>query len=183
MTLREISLHILDLMENSVRAGASVISVSITEDSKRNCLEISIEDDGPGMGVSFDAVTNPFYTTKKGERTGLGLSLFRAAAEQAGGNIAIRRSPLGGIEVHAIMDIDHVDRAPLGDIAGTLSGVLCTNPDIDIRFNYRVDGREFSLRSPDIAGDIPPDKRTGIVLSRIALLKMKNGLARIDITA
>ena len=82
--MRELSLHILDLVENSVRAGASVIFIGITVDSVRDLLEISVEDNGPGFGVPVEMAFDPFYTTKEGKKTGLGLSLFRErSSEQA----------------------------------------------------------------------------------------------------
>jgi signal transduction histidine kinase len=131
--MRELSLHVLDLMENSIRAGASVISVSVRQDSARNRLRIAVADNGPGLAVPARVAADPFFTTKRGKRTGLGLSLFAAAAESAGGKLSLRKSRLGGLSVEATMQLDHVDRAPLGDLATTLATVAAANPGLEIR--------------------------------------------------
>ncbi len=119
--MRDLSLHVLDLMENSTRAGASVISVMVRQDAARNRLRIVVADNGTGLAVPARVATDPFFTTKRGKRTGLGLSLFAAAAERAAGKLALRKSRLGGLSVEATMQLDHVDRAPLGDLATTLA--------------------------------------------------------------
>jgi signal transduction histidine kinase len=131
--MRDLSLHVLDLMENSIRAGASVVSVTVQQDSARNRLRIVVADNGPGLAVPAGVATDPFFTTKRGKRTGLGLSLFAAAAERAGGKLALRKSRLGGLSVAATMQLDHVDRAPLGDLATTLATVAAANPGLEIR--------------------------------------------------
>jgi anti-sigma regulatory factor (Ser/Thr protein kinase) len=117
--VRDLSLHILDVMENSIRAGATAISLTVAEDPEQDRLTIIVEDNGPGLSVPPDVATDPFYTTKNGKRTGLGLSLLRATAEQAGGKLTLRRSELGGLAVEAAMQLSHVDRSPLGDLAAT----------------------------------------------------------------
>ncbi len=142
--MRELALHILDLVENSIRAQASVISVSVSADSGVDRLRIVIEDNGTGLKVSPEAALDPFYTTKKGKRTGLGLSLFRAAAESTGGKLTLGKSQPGGVRVTADFGLTHVDRSPLGDLAGTLSSLVCTNPDID--FQFHVDTGESGCR-------------------------------------
>ena len=92
--MRDLSLHILDLIENSIRAGASAIMLTVAEYPDADLLELTLEDDGHGLRVPSDAATDPFYTTKAGKRTGLGLSLLRAAAEQADGKLTISTSRL-----------------------------------------------------------------------------------------
>lgn len=108
--MRELSLHVLDLMENSIRAGASVVSVTVRQDSARKRLRIVVADNGPGLAVPAKVAADPFFTTKRGKRTGLGLSLFAAASERAAGKLALRKSRLGGLSVEATMQLDHVDR-------------------------------------------------------------------------
>jgi len=140
--MHELSLHILDLIENSIRGGASTISVTVEQDSIQDLLKISIEDNGSGLQVPPEVAANPFYTTKEGKRMGLGLSLFQAAAEQAGGTLTLGKSALGGLIVTAAMRLTHIDRNPLGNLAATLSTVACTNPQIQIRCRLRVDEQE-----------------------------------------
>jgi signal transduction histidine kinase len=129
--VRELSLHILDLMENSLRAEATIVAVTVEVQPESNVLKITIEDNGPGLAVTAEQATDPFYTTKEGKRTGLGLSLFRATAQLAGGGLTLERSELGGLAVRAEMKLDHIDRLPMGDLASTFFTLACTNPLVD----------------------------------------------------
>jgi anti-sigma regulatory factor (Ser/Thr protein kinase) len=135
--LREISLHILDMIENSIEAGASRVVVSVSENTRRDVLELRVEDDGPGLSVPWKLAVDPFYTTKKGKSTGLGLSLLKASAERAGGRLTLARSPLGGLAVKVVMKLRHVDRAPLGDLPGTAAAMVCTHPDLELCFRIK----------------------------------------------
>jgi hypothetical protein len=130
--VRDLSLHILDLVENSIRAGASAVAVTIDADRSRDVLRIVVEDNGPGFPTAASQVVDPFFTTK-GKKTGLGLSLFAATAERAGGQMVLGASPLGGAIVAATMALSHVDRPPMGDLAATIASVACTNPQLDLR--------------------------------------------------
>ncbi len=145
--MREIALHILDLIENSLRAKATIVRVNIAADPARDWLAITIEDNGTGLQVTPEQVLDPFYTTKTAKRTGLGLSLFQAAAEAAGGRLTIGKSELGpvGVKVTVEMQLTHVDRTPLGDLSGTLAGVVSLNPQIDFRFGLRVGEQAWNL--------------------------------------
>lgn len=150
--MQELSLHLLDLLENSVRAGARTILVSLEEDTARDRLVLTVEDDGPGFGEPPERVLDPFFTTKQGKRTGLGLSLLRAAAEQTGGRLTLGRSPLGGARVAAELRLGHVDRMPLGDLPGTLFAVACTHPELELRCRIRSATGERRATSAGDAG-------------------------------
>lgn len=126
--MRELSLHLLDVIENSMRAKATIIRISMIKED--NFLSLSVEDDGPGLPVTAEEALNPFFTTKKGKKTGLGLSLFKASAEQAGGDFSLGTSPLGGVEVTARFQFDHWDRAPLGSFEETIQTVAMSAPTI-----------------------------------------------------
>ncbi len=157
--MRELALHLLDLIENSLRAQATIVSVTIAADEVAGVLRIAIEDNGTGLQVSYDAALNPFYTTKTGKRTGLGLSLFKAAAEATGGSLTLGPSSLGagagpGLRVDVTLGLRHVDRSPLGDLGATLSSVVCTNPDVDLRLHLRQGGRECCLSSRGLAAEL-----------------------------
>lgn len=186
--MRDLSLHLLDLMENSIRAEATVISVTIEQDPSKDLLRIVVEDNGPGLGVEPEQALDPFYTTKAGKRTGLGLSLFRGTAEQAGGHVSLARSPLGGLAVTAQMRLSHVDRSPMGDLAATLCSVVCTNPEVDIwcRFVlWQPDGgsREWVLRSSEVQKELPFGQRCGLAVARRLAEKVREGLAAVEIVA
>jgi hypothetical protein len=146
--VRELSLHILDLIENSVRAGASIVSVGVTVDSARDFLSIAVEDNGPGFSVPVETAFDPFYTTKEGKNTGLGLSLFRGAVERACGTVwAGWSDTLGGAAIRATMQFGHVDRSPMGHLATSMAGMVCTNPEIDFRALLKFDEQEHFLSS------------------------------------
>jgi signal transduction histidine kinase len=170
--MREISLHIMDVIENSIRAQASTIAVTIAADVKRDVLRIVIEDNGTGLKVSPEAALDPFYTTKRGKRTGLGLSLFRAAAEQAGGRLTLGDSELGGVAVTAEMELSHIDRNPVGDLAATLSTLVCTNPEIDFCFRLVLGGRECRIRVPELAKDMGAAAGDSIAVARKVMEKI-----------
>jgi hypothetical protein len=179
--MRDLSLHILDLIENSIRAQATAIHVSIVQDVARDTLQIVVEDNGTGISVPQEVATDPFYTTKSGKRVGLGLSLFCSTAEQAGGSVAIGKSPLGGASVTAVMKLSHLDRVPLGDIAATLSSVVCTNPDVELVCRLRVGEREVVLNSSDIAKELPVAQRCGLAVARQVLEKVNAARAALDV--
>lgn len=172
--MRDLSLHILDLMENSLRVGATVVAVAIDADTEEDRLRIAIEDNGPGLAVGAEAALSPFYTTKEGKKTGLGLSLFKAAAERAEGGLVLVRSPLGGLAVRAEMQYSHVDRSPLGDLAGTLAAVCCTHPEVDVRLRLRVDGVEVAVGSRELLETAGGDP---LLQGRLLLEKVRAGLS------
>jgi Histidine kinase-, DNA gyrase B-, and HSP90-like ATPase len=181
--LREISLHILDLVENSIRAGAAVVSVSLEEEPAEDSMTVCVEDDGPGLCVSGDTATDPFFTTKEGKKTGLGLSLLKFRAEQAGGSFQLGRSPLGGLSVRARMPLSSVDRSPLGDLAGTLASVVCTNPGVELRSCLRVSGREWRVSTADFARGMPAGQRGEVSLARRVREKIAEGLDALNVKA
>jgi signal transduction histidine kinase len=149
--MHDLSLYLLDILENSVRAGATVIATGIAADRARDELSISVEDDGPGLPVEPEQALDPFFTTKANKKTGLGLALFRQAAEAAGGGLSVGRSKeLGGVAVRAWMRLGDVDRPPLGDVAASIATMLVTNPEIEFRVDLTDDGTHVALRGPDI---------------------------------
>ena len=180
--MRDISLHILDLVENSIRAGASVISVSVEEEPADDSLSLTVEDDGPGLAVPAETATDPFFTTKEGKRTGLGLSLLKFRAEQAGGSFQLFPSSLGGLAVGARMPLSSVDRSPLGDLAATLASVVCTNPEVELRSRLRVGAREWTVSTAEIARGLPAGSRGEIALARRMRERIAEGLAALHVT-
>jgi len=157
--MRELSLHVLDLVENSLEAGASLVEVCITEDSVHNRLVIEVADNGRGIAPdAVSRVADPFYTTRTTRSVGLGIPLLRAAAERCNGGLWVTSRPGEGTRVRAEFQRDHIDRAPIGDLRSTLMGLLLSNRAGDIRFTYTVDGRSFSLDTRDLRNaldDVP----------------------------
>ncbi len=149
--MHDLSLYLLDILENSVRAGATVIATTITVAHADDDLSITVEDDGPGLPVEPEQALDPFFTTKGHKKTGLGLSLFRQAAEAAGGSLVVGRSDeLGGARVSTRMSIVNVDRPPLGDIAASIATMVATNPAIEFRVEVDDGEDRVSLRGPRI---------------------------------
>ncbi len=179
--MRELALHILDLMENSLRAGAGVIEVTVDQQPDRDTLCIAVEDDGPGLSVSAEKAVDPFYTSKEGRTTGLGLSLFKFRVEQAGGRFRLERSPLGGCAVRADLPLSHVDRSPLGDLGATIASVVCTNENLDLRTRLRVGSREWCASSAELARALPAGARGSLSVARLMKERIAEGLASLHV--
>jgi len=154
--MHDLSLYLLDIIENSVRAGATRVAVSVAADRAADSLVITVEDDGPGLPVTPHEAVDPFYTTKKGKKTGLGLSLFRQAAEAAGGGLSVGRSAdLGGVAVRAWMALGNVDRPPLGDVATSILTMVATNPEVDFAVNLGDGDERTSLHGSELPRRLP----------------------------
>lgn len=136
--MQDISLHILDVAENALRARARQVHLSVIDDPEKDRFTVCIRDDGKGMtGEEKRRATDPFYTTKSGKRVGLGLSLLAQAAEQTGGCFSINSSPDGGTEIRAQFVPSHPDMKPMGDIQETLETLIVANPDVRFTYRYR----------------------------------------------
>jgi len=157
--MRELSLHILDVLENAVEAGATRITLTIEEDSALDRLLIRVQDNGRGMPPEVvSRVLDPFFTTRQTRRVGLGLSLLAAAAERAGGGVEVQSQPGAGTVITATFQLRNWDRPPLGDLPGTLLAILLARPPVEFTYVHRVDGREFRCDTEDLRqalGDVP----------------------------
>jgi anti-sigma regulatory factor (Ser/Thr protein kinase) len=146
--MRELSLNILDITQNSISAGAKNIVISVN--AKDNFLTISIEDDGKGMTKEFlSKVTDPFTTTRTTRRVGMGLPFLRQEAEAAGGGLQIESEPGKGTKVTAKFLIDSIDRLPMGDLAETIASLILTSPDIDYTLRYSVENRSYVFETSE----------------------------------
>ena len=180
--MHELSLHILDLLENAVRAGASTVLMTLEENHQTDVLRIVVEDDGPGLDVPPERAVDPFYTTKNGKRTGLGLALFCSTAEQAAGRVALRQSTLGGLAVEATMQLNHVDRIPIGDVAATVSSVVCTNPELDLLCRFVVGDEQCLVCVSDVAKELPIGRRNGLAVARRVSARIGSGIETLHVT-
>ena len=145
--MEDLSLHVLDIAENSIAAGATRITVSINENRKRNLLTLRVADNGRGMSrVELRRARDPFFTTKE-KRTGLGLPLLAQTAEQCGGGLTISTKPGKGTRVEARFRCGHIDRPPLTNMRGTMTTLVLGHPEIDFRYRHRRDGRIFAFAS------------------------------------
>jgi len=144
--MRELSLHLLDIAENSLAAGGRNIEISVREDLIGNRLFLSVQDDGRGMDAeTVSRVTDPFVTSRTTRKVGLGLPLLKEAAEACDGYLCITSIPRQGTQVEVEFQHDHIDRMPLGDIASTWLALLVSSPDIHWTFQYRVNQADYTF--------------------------------------
>ena len=169
--MRELSLHILDVVQNSLEAGATRIQLLINEDLRADRLTIEVIDNGRGMNQELlRRVLDPFVTTRTTRRVGLGLPLLAAAAERCNGKLEIQSELGKGTTVMVTFQHSHIDRAPLGDMVSTLISILLSNPLVDFEYEHRVgaappneasprfEAREFRFSTREIRaelGDVP----------------------------
>ncbi len=135
--MQDISLHVLDIVENSIRAGASEVKVVVFEDREEDMLKVEIEDDGHGMDEeTLRNAADPFFTSKEEKRVGLGIPLLAQAASEGGGRFEITSEKGGGTKITAIFTWSHPDRKPLGDLDGTMQLLKFTHPEISFLYAY-----------------------------------------------
>lgn len=146
--MTEISLHILDIAQNSVKANAKNIEIDILEDIENDIFKVVISDDGSGMDKEFlKNVTDPFKTTRTTRKVGMGLSLFKTAAEITGGSLCIKSELDKGTEVTATFVHSSIDRQPLGDIASTITTLIGSDENIDYIYTHAYNGEKFEFNT------------------------------------
>jgi signal transduction histidine kinase len=135
--MEDLSLHILDIVDNSLRAGAENVAIRLREDLEAHTLILEIEDDGPGMDdETLQHAMSPFFTTKGGKKFGIGLSLLCQSAEDTGGTMRLERAQERGIKLTAIFHTNHADMKPLGNIAKTVRLLRFTHPEVNFSFEH-----------------------------------------------
>jgi len=157
--VQDLSLHILDIVENSLAAGARTVQMRIEEDLRADRMTIEITDDGCGMDEDMvKQALDPFFTTKTTRRVGLGLPLLTEACRICNGELCLQSCPGQGTTVKAMFQHSHIDRKPLGQMGDTLITLIVGHPEVDFLYEHRKDGRVFSLDTREIKsdlGDIP----------------------------
>ncbi|QEK12318.1 sensor histidine kinase [Crassaminicella thermophila] len=149
--MKELSLHILDIVQNSITAKATFIQIIIEENEKENFINIKIIDNGIGMNKDLlEKVINPFVTTRKTRKVGLGISLFKAAAERCNGRFYIQSELGKGTEIFASFERDHIDRAPLGNMVDTIITIIMANEKIDYVYKHTFNECEFIFDTREI---------------------------------
>jgi len=147
----ELSLHVLDIAENSTLAGAREVFITIEEYPERDVLSLAVEDNGRGMSdEERKKALDPFFTTKKVRRVGLGLPMLAQAAERTGGRLILESREGVGTRVAAEFGLGHIDRQPLGDIAGTMVTLIAGNADVDFIYRHRCGDRVYILDTREI---------------------------------
>jgi hypothetical protein len=150
--VKDLSLHLLDVCENSIKAGATQIKIMINEDEKKNELTLKIEDNGSGIDKeAVEKVIDPFYTTRKTRSVGLGIPMLAQAAREAGGNLFIKSKKGRGTVITANYIYNHIDRKPVGNIPETIISLLAMEGlDIDIIYTHTVNNRSFQFDSAEV---------------------------------
>ena len=149
--MTELALHILDIANNSTRAKAKNVEISVDADTNADKLTISVSDDGSGMDDELlKRVTDPFATTRTTRKVGLGIPLFKQAAELTGGRLDIS-SKLGvGTTTRATFGLNHIDRLPLGKMGSTVATLIGGAPEVEFMLKYSVDGRTYEFSTTDV---------------------------------
>lgn len=149
--MRDISLHILDVVQNSLAAAASKIEIEIYEVTEKDFLSLVISDNGRGMNdEQAKRALNPFYTTRTTRKVGLGLSLLQANAQACGGDLLILSELGRGTIIKAHFILGHIDRPPLGDMASTLTTLVCGNPQVTFIYKHHRDDRGFGFDTLEV---------------------------------
>ena len=149
--MNELSLHILDVVQNSIKANATLVQIVIKEDRLNDLYTITIIDNGHGMDKStLSTVSDPFFTTRTTRKVGMGVSLFKMAAEMTEGSFTIESEPNVGTTVTAVFGNSHIDRAPLGEIADTISILILNEQCIDIYYEHIVANSSYVFDTREI---------------------------------
>jgi anti-sigma regulatory factor (Ser/Thr protein kinase) len=165
--LRELALHLLDIIENSISAGASRVIVTIEEDLLADTLSMCIEDNGKGMDAEMvSRVIDPFVTSRTTRKVGLGIPLLKAAAEDCNGSLTIDSTPGAGTKVSVKFQHSHIDRMPLGDLPGTFLGLVVGSPDVQWIIRYTFNQATFEFDNQPILEELE-----GIPLTEPAVLQ------------
>lgn len=145
--MQEIALNILDIAQNSIRAEATLVEINISVQNKQDRLLIRIKDNGCGMDAEqTEKVQDPFFTTRKTRKVGLGVPFFKQAAECTGGSFNICSQKGEGTEVEAVFKLSSIDRMPLGDISSVIHTLIVFNQDtVDFLYTYEFDDKAFTL--------------------------------------
>ncbi|MGW8320915.1 MAG: ATP-binding protein [Thermodesulfobacteriota bacterium] len=155
--MRELSLHILDVLQNAREAGSKLVWLTIDEDLAEDRLTIEVTDDGRGMAEEdMKKLTDPFFTTRTTRHVGLGLPLLAAAAERCNGDFKVEKAPGQGLRVKASFQHGHIDRAPLGDMGRTLLSFLMGEPFCDLVYVHRRGEDRMELDTRWVRKELDP---------------------------
>jgi anti-sigma regulatory factor (Ser/Thr protein kinase) len=153
--MEDLSLHILDIAENSISAGARNITITLREDAANDLLRVEIADDGSGMSEDVVArAADPFYTTRSTRRVGLGLALLHEAARMANGSLEISSAPGRGTTVKAALQMSHIDRKPLGNMAETVIALIAMHAGVDILYEHTRDGKLIAFDTKEVRNEL-----------------------------
>ena len=178
--MEDLSLHILDIAENSIKARAKTISITVEESRKKDLLSLEIVDDGKGMDKEKKAkALDPFFSTRKERRFGLGLPFLEEASKAAEGRFSLESAPGKGTRVVATFQASHIDTKPLGDIPQTLITLIVGSPDVDIVYKHVTDESEYVLDTADIKSQLNGIPISSPEVIHIIKKNIREGLANL----
>ncbi len=179
--MRELALHILDIAENSISAGASQVEISVVRNTRENQLVISVRDNGNGMDEEMLArVINPFVTSRTTRKVGLGIPMFKQAAEACNGGLTVDSQPGKGTEITATFQNNHIDRMPLGNLADTFLSLLIGTPDVNWVLDYQADDQVFHFDDREVKAAIEGMPLTDYRVIEYLTATIKDGVAGIN---
>jgi len=166
--MEDLSLHILDIAENSIDAGAKSVEIMVDEDTNNDLLTLEIRDNGKGMDEDMiNMVTDPFFTTKRVRKVGLGLPFLKQAASECNGQFSITSEKGKGTTISVSFRRSHIDIKPLGDVGATMMVLIAGNPHADFVFQYKKNDSHYILDTKEIKEDL-----AGIPINSPGVLKM-----------
>lgn len=149
--MKDLSMHIMDILQNSTRAKATEVTLEVIEDPAADTLTLRFIDNGCGMDAeTVQKVINPFFTTRTTRKVGLGLPLLKQNTEQTGGSLDIQSEVGVGTTVTAVFGLTHLDRPPMGDLAGTVVLTASAYPDIHFIFHYKNDHVDYTFDTDEV---------------------------------
>ena len=153
--MQDLSLHILDVAENGINAGANLIRITVEEDIQGDKLTIVLEDNGGGMEPELlSKALDPFVTTRVSRKVGLGLSLLQQSAKLAEGDIRVESALGVGTKVTAFMRHGHIDRKPMGNMSETMVTLIQGNPDVDFVYEHRRNGKQYQFDTRELRTEL-----------------------------
>ncbi|MCT4616450.1 MAG: ATP-binding protein [Marinifilaceae bacterium] len=156
--MKDLSMHIMDIVQNSIRAKSSLIKIFICEDKLEDIFEIFIEDDGYGIDANdLNKVMDPFFTSRTTRKVGLGISLLKQNAELTNGYLEIKSEKNKGTKLKAVFSHKHIDRPILGDISSTVALMAGANPELDFIYKHKTNKGEYifnTIEVKDVLGGV-----------------------------
>jgi len=180
--MKEIALHILDVAENSIAAGADRVSVSVRSDELTEMLHIRIEDNGKGMSQEeLSRISDPFYTSRTTRRVGMGIPLLRQHAEMCGGGLKIESEKGQGTMVEASFQLSHPDRQPMGDLEGCWLLLVNSNPGIEWELSCNSGKGDFSISTSEIKQSLEVEAIRGTELCSALKRMIRNNMEELEL--
>jgi anti-sigma regulatory factor (Ser/Thr protein kinase) len=163
--MNDISLHVLDIAENCINAGAKNIEIIIDEDIKNDKLIIEINDDGKGMDKdTIEKLSDPFFTSRKTRKVGLGIPFLNESAMIANGNLTINSEPGQGTKVKAVFQYSHIDRKPLGDMPETLISLILLSGNSEIFYKHSKNGNVFEFNTVELKKSLNEESLKDVII-------------------